>query len=304
MHRARSMRLIVLGIVGAIVDARRQVWTHEDYHAQPPRRDGSSSRLGGRDRSSRSRGAGSRSAPRSRRRRRDRRHAARSAGAYYTTDVVLRLPRWRRGRRLAPRAWRPSRRQAFAVLSRSGSSPLRALGDPEPSEDGSGTSSSLAVVFGCASAARLRAQEQARGRAEERHGPRRGGGELARLGGAEPDHARAARRARALRQRDDGAGERRAPAADAGAGARAGGAAHGRGDRAAGARRDAAAGRDHAHRGGDRRARAAAGPRHAAGARRAGAPVGAAGRAEGGGGPGQAAGRASTSPPTGSCRRL
>ena len=60
--------------------------------------------------------------------------------------------------------------------------------------------------------------------------PNRGGGAPRRRGGAQPDHPRAARRARPLRQRDDRAGERRPPAADARAAARARGADDGRGD--------------------------------------------------------------------------
>ena len=51
--------------------------------------------------------------------------------------------------------------------------------------------------------------------------PDRAGGAASRRGGAEPDHPRAARRARALGQRDDGPGERRPPAAETRAAARA-----------------------------------------------------------------------------------
>ena len=122
-------------------------------------------------------------------------------------------------------------------------------------------------------------------------------------GGAEPDHARAPRRGRALGQRHDRPGERRAAAAHTRAGARARGADDGRGDRSPGARRDAPAARDHADGGRGRRARAAAGARHAARARRAGAPVGPAGRAHGRGRLPSRSRPASTSPRTASSRR-
>ena len=61
-----------------------------------------------------------------------------------------------------------------------------------------------------------RAGVRARGRSQARSG-----GALCGRGGADPHRARAARRGRALGQRDDGAGRSRAPPAEAGAGARA-----------------------------------------------------------------------------------
>ena len=75
-------------------------------------------------------------------------------------------------------------------------------------------------VLSAAAGQALRAGPRGRGA-----GPaHRGGGAASGRGRAEPDHPRAARRARALGQRDDSPGERRPPAADAGAATRARGA--------------------------------------------------------------------------------
>ena len=148
------------------------------------------------------------------------------------------------GRRVArSRPARPCSRSARCSW-RAGSSSCRASGVPET--ELIWVSIPICGTFLIA-AASARHSERAR-RAEERARRDGSGGAAGGRGRARPDHARAARRARPLGQRDDRAGERRPPAADAGAGARAGGADDGRGDGPSGTRRDAAAARDPAHR--------------------------------------------------------